>query len=152
MRSALFLQLLLTLVGIARSGVWAQNSTDSIRIIDVDDFPCNTLDATAWALIYTYPLVVFASWAGGVFQHVGSNQIYHQRTLATPTSPGVIKPNEDTLYSRAVLDLSSHDIVLTVPEINDGRYWVYPVYDPYALLCAYGKFPQYADPNLAMAM
>ncbi len=42
----------------------------------------------------------------------------------------MIKPNVDTLYSRVVLDLSEYDVILTVPNITDGRYWVYPVYDP----------------------
>lgn len=58
------------------------------------------------------------------------NQIDHQRGLASVNSPGVIKPNVDTVYSRVVLDLSTNDLVLTIPEIND-RYWVYPVYDPF---------------------
>ncbi|KAJ4364804.1 hypothetical protein N0V95_000648 [Ascochyta clinopodiicola] len=42
----------------------------------------------------------------------------------------VIKPNVDTVYSRAVLDLSTHDVVLRIPEITD-RYWVYPIYDSF---------------------
>lgn len=57
------------------------------------------------------------------------NQILHQRNLASPDNPGVIKPNVDTLYSRVVLDLSQHDVVLTVPNITAGRYWNYPVID-----------------------
>lgn len=58
---------------------------------------------------------IFSSWAGGV------NTIFHQRNLASPGDPGVIKPNVDTLYSRVVLDLSESDVVLTVPNITDGR-------------------------------
>ena len=81
---------------------------------------------------YTYPLAIFANFAGSVLRNVSVNEIFHQRTLASPGNAGVIKPNVDTLYSRVVLDLSTHDVVLTVPEINDGRYWNYPVYDPYA--------------------
>lgn len=65
-----------------------------------------------------------------MLRNVPVNTIFHQRELASPDDPGVIKPNIDTLYSRVVLDLSNNDVVLTVPNITDGRYWVYPVYDP----------------------
>lgn len=58
------------------------------------------------------------------------NEIFHQRSLATTDEPGVVKPNVDPLSSRVVLDLSEKDVVLTVPNITDGRYWVYPAYDP----------------------
>ncbi len=85
-------------------------------------------ETEAWK--YTYPLAIFASWAGGVLRNHTVNTIFHQTNLASPGDPGVIKPNVDTLYSRVVLDLSKSDVVLTVPNITDGRYWVYPVYDP----------------------
>lgn len=115
-------------VGIFRRQIPATTAT---TIIDVNQDPSGALNATAWALIYTYPLAIFSSWAGGVLRSYTVNQIFHQRALATPTDPGVIKPNVDTLYSRVVLDLSQNDVVLTVPNITDGRYWVYPVYDPF---------------------
>ncbi|KAF2026382.1 hypothetical protein EK21DRAFT_74358, partial [Setomelanomma holmii] len=79
---------------------------------------------------YTYPLYIFGNFAGSVLKNVAVNQIFHQRTLASIDSSAVIKPNVDTVYSRAVLDLSTHDVVLTIPDITD-RYWVYPIYDPY---------------------
>lgn len=59
------------------------------------------------------------------------NEIFHQRNLASVSSSAVIKPNTDTLYSRVVLDLSQNNVVLTVPNISDGRYWSYPVYDAF---------------------
>nr|POE48813.1 hypothetical protein CFP56_38910 [Quercus suber] len=136
MRASVLLRSFLSLLLFEDLVASAYSSANSTRIINVDNDPQSVLDATAWALIYTYPLAVFASWAGGVLKHVDVNQIYHQRTLATPADPGVIKPNEDTLYSRVVLDLSSHDVVLTVPEINDGRYWNYPVLDAYGNVIA----------------
>ncbi|ETN39026.1 uncharacterized protein HMPREF1541_07068 [Cyphellophora europaea CBS 101466] len=109
----------------------ASTSTSTpASIINTDVFPNSPLNATAWALIYTYPLAIFSSWAGGVLRNHSVNEFFHQRNLATPNDPGVIKPNVDTLYSRVVLDLSETDLVLTVPEITD-RYWVYPIYDPF---------------------
>ena len=64
-----------------------------------------------------------------MLRNVSVNEIFHQRNLASISSSAVIKPNTDTLYSRVVLDLSQNDVVLTVPNISDGRYWNYPVYD-----------------------
>jgi hypothetical protein len=78
---------------------------------------------------YSYPLYIFGNFAGNVIQNVGVNTIFNQRNLASIDSPGVIKPNIDTLYSRVVLDLSQKDVVLTIPNIADGRYWNYPVLD-----------------------
>lgn len=40
-------------------------------------------------------------------------------------------PCSDTVYSTMILDLSQHDLVLTVPNFMDGRFWVFPVYDFY---------------------
>ena len=77
---------------------------------------------------YTYPLYIFANFAGTVLQNVAINQIFHQQQLASIESSAVIKPNVDTVYSRVVLDLSKNDVVLTIPPISD-RYWVYPVID-----------------------
>ncbi|KAL6712671.1 hypothetical protein ACN47E_000548 [Coniothyrium glycines] len=110
-------------------------SPSSFPNITVNDRPSGALNATAWSLVYSYPLYIFGNFAGAVLKNVGVNQIFHQRTLASIGSSAVIKPNVDTVYSRAVLDLSSKDVVLTIPEITD-RYWVYPILDPYGNVIA----------------
>lgn len=95
------------------------------------EFNCLVLPGTdTHEIQYTYPLYIFGNFAGAVLKNVGINQIFHQRTLAAIGSSAVIKPNVDTVYSRAVLDLSTHDVALTIPEITD-RYWVYPIYDSF---------------------
>ncbi|KAH6625909.1 hypothetical protein C7974DRAFT_473159 [Boeremia exigua] len=81
-------------------------------------------------LIYAYPLYIFGNFAGAVLRNVSVNQIFHQCTLAAIGSSAVINPNVDTVYSRAVLGLSTHDVILSIPEVTD-RYWVYPVYDSF---------------------
>ena len=55
--------------------------------------------------------------------------LYHDRRLSTSDDFKVIRPNVDTLYTTIFLDLSSRDLVLTIPPIPD-RYWVFPFYDP----------------------
>ena len=87
-------------------------------------------DSINHVLQYTYPLYIFGNFAGAVLRNVSVNQIFNQRTLAAIGSSAVIKPNVDTVYSRAVLDLSTHDVVLRIPEVTD-RYWVYPIYDSF---------------------
>ncbi|PVH72077.1 hypothetical protein DL98DRAFT_563667 [Cadophora sp. DSE1049] len=59
-----------------------------------------------------------------------SNTLYHDRGLSTSDDLKVIRPNVDTLYSTMFIDVSSHDLEITVPSIPD-RYWVFPFYDPY---------------------
>lgn len=86
---------------------------------------------------YTYPLAVFANWAGGALRNASVNQITHQRTLSSLNDlNGILKPNMDTVYSRAVLDLSTQDVLLTIPEFDDDRYYLYPVYDAFGNVIA----------------
>lgn len=56
------------------------------------------------------------------------NTLYHDRLLSTSEDRKVIRPNVDTLYSIALLDFSSHDLEITIPEIED-RYWCFSFYD-----------------------
>src|SRR5262249_19698900 len=64
------------------------------------------------------------------------NKLYEQ---TTPTNAGtrmVVSPNDDTLYSVAVLDLRSEPMVLTVPDVTD-RYWSYQFLDAWTNSFAY---------------
>ena len=113
----------------------AQNTTSSaaasIPTINLDGVPNNTLDATAFALVYGSPLIQLINQTNQVYGVVGgANKINHQTGLASLSSAAVVKPNVDTLYSRIVIDLSQSDLVITVPNITD-RYWIFPFYDAY---------------------
>ena len=50
------------------------------------------------------------------------NQIGHMKTLATAADTMPYTPNNDTVYSGAVLELAGGPIILTAPDIPD-RYW-----------------------------
>nr|XP_036583912.1 uncharacterized protein CTRU02_06043 [Colletotrichum truncatum]KAF6793171.1 hypothetical protein CTRU02_06043 [Colletotrichum truncatum] len=52
------------------------------------------------------------------------------RSVATAADTWLNKPNVDTLYTRAFLDVSASDLIINIPEIRD-RYWVWPFYDFY---------------------
>src|SRR5208337_4760141 len=58
------------------------------------------------------------------------NAIGHMRTLATADDVLPYTPNNDTVYSGALLELADEPIILTAPDISD-RYWSVEVADVY---------------------
>ncbi len=91
------------------------------------------------AYIYGYPLVLMyetmhsttnveaPAW-NNVFAPI--NQFGHFRSFPDATFKAVVKPNCDTYYSSAWLDLSQEPLVLTVPDTK-GRYYLLPMLDAY---------------------
>jgi len=88
-------------------------------------------DATAFAIAYGTPLVSFENNTATYIQAVGANNVVSAPTLSDPRSQSVVRPNADTPYTLILIDLSQSDLVITIPEINDGRYWVFPFLDPF---------------------
>ncbi|KAH6985374.1 hypothetical protein EDB80DRAFT_782767 [Ilyonectria destructans] len=82
-----------------------------------------------FAYYYGYPLYQYAL-AVQRTPNASTNSLFHQRNVSTAADKWLNKPNVDTLYSRAFLDLSCSDLVINVPEMGD-RYWVWPFYDAY---------------------
>lgn len=58
------------------------------------------------------------------------NALGHSRRLATAANREVTRPNNDTLYSSAWLDLSDGPVTLRMPA-TDGRYWSIALMDPF---------------------
>jgi len=84
--------------------------------------------ATTTAYVWGYPRVVTQrtlQTLGGLF---GVNTLFSQSALSTAGTAYIVAPNQDTLYSVAVLDLRSDPQVLTVPDVTD-RYWVFQFLD-----------------------
>src|SRR6201995_1633137 len=91
------------------------------------------------AYVYGFPLVLMyetersainhekQTW-GSVFAPI--NQFGHFRTFPDATFKGVVKPNCDTYYSSAWLDLAQEPLVLTVPDTK-GRYYLLQMMDAY---------------------
>jgi hypothetical protein len=59
------------------------------------------------------------------------NQFEHTTKLAGPESKTVVRPNNDTIYSSAWLDLHAEPIVIGVPEMKDRRYYSVQLVDVY---------------------
>jgi len=100
--------------------------------IDPNDFYNAAIDV----YVYGYPLVLSAL-TKQVMTNVPSaqndgrapiNQFSHALHLASPADKDIIRPNIDTLYSIAWLDLSMEPLVLSVPDTND-RYYLLPILD-----------------------
>lgn len=64
------------------------------------------------------------------------NQLVHSSALLGPEFKDVVRPNNDTLYSFAWLDLRAEPVVVTVPKI-EGRYYSVQLIDMYTHNFAY---------------
>ena len=79
----------------------------------------------AQAAAYALPLVIMDLTREQASADPGAepNRFLHSTSLANTSSRAVVRPNVDTLYSSAWLDLTAEPAVLTVPP-NRGRYFM----------------------------
>lgn len=67
----------------------------------------------------------------------GFNQFRHYSEAFTPANRDVVTPNNDTPYSWSWLDLRAEPVVISVPEVEKGRYYVIQFIDLFTYNCAY---------------
>jgi len=96
--------------------------------------------AAALAYIWGYPLVVMERTRRLLVSRgpapAGMNRFVHGTRLLTHRDREVVRPNNDTLYSSAWLDLRSGPVVLEVPYMGD-RYYSFQLMDAYTNSWAY---------------
>ena len=81
------------------------------------------------AYIYAYPLVLSEMTKRVIpNKRAAINQFEHAEAFPLPDLKVVIRPNVDTLYSNAWLDLSQEPIILSVPDTG-GRYYLMQLLD-----------------------
>lgn len=88
------------------------------------------------AYLYFYPIVTMdITRLQAVNSPIGStpgsgppNRFSHMRAFPTAEFRAVVRPNFDTLYSSAWLDLAAGPVKLTAPD-TDGRYYMLPCID-----------------------
>ncbi|NJR42869.1 MAG: DUF1254 domain-containing protein [Akkermansiaceae bacterium] len=85
------------------------------------------------AYLYGYPLVLLdQTRASFVCQPDASiNTLYQVREPPDDTFDTIVRPNVDTLYSSAFLDLEAGPVVLTVP-LTDRRYQLVALFDAWS--------------------
>jgi hypothetical protein len=95
----------------------------------------------ARATVYALPLVIMAVTRDEMLSRPGAqlDRFYDAPTLATPASRTVVRPNADTLYSSAWLDLSRGPVILTMPPSN-GRFFMVQCMDAWT--------NDFADPGI----
>jgi hypothetical protein len=88
------------------------------------------------AYVYLYPLLMMDATrrqmtnlpAGQAPGFGPMNAFHHIRAFPTAEFRAVVRPNFDTLYSAAWLDVAREPMVVSVPD-TDGRYYLLPLYD-----------------------
>ncbi|MDI3386235.1 DUF1254 domain-containing protein [Streptomyces sp. B-S-A8] len=101
----------------------------------------DTFTTAVEAYVWGYPLVLMDRTRRLLTHrdHRGSapvNTLRHRSRLATPRDREIVKPNNDTLYSIAWLDLARGPQLLEVPDV-EGRYYSFQFLDAYTNTWAY---------------
>jgi hypothetical protein len=112
---------------------WSQTPTTAQATAPIDQQQARAIAIDAY--LYLYPLVMMdvtrrqitniepGKGFGGPM-----NTMANIRAYPTADDRAVVRPNFDTLYSSAFLDLRREPMVLSVPD-TDGRYYLLPMLD-----------------------
>ncbi len=122
----------------ARSVAQAQTAAAPVTTAGTDPALAEAIALEAY--IYLYPLITMevTRRQGTNYARMGENPFrgpmngfVHVRAFPPAEFRDVVRPNFDTLYSVAWLDLRREPIVLTVPDVSgpDGRYYLMPMLD-----------------------
>lgn len=105
---------------------------------DAADVPSaqEALEIATEAYVYLYPLItmdvtrrVLTNMPAGVKEGVGPmNEFHHFRAFPPADFREVVRPNFDTLYSTAWVDLTKEPVVVSSPD-TQGRYFLLPMID-----------------------
>jgi hypothetical protein len=120
-------------------------ATHALRAEPADAQPANAVPPASTlerAFIYAFPIYEMMRVRWNYIEdpnnplRSGVNEIAHGRTLIDHTRRVVTTPNNDTVYSRTILDLSVGPVQIHVPDTN-GRYYSLAFYDIFTNNFAY---------------
>ncbi|MFI9636734.1 DUF1254 domain-containing protein [Nocardia sp. NPDC051929] len=81
------------------------------------------------AYVFGYPLVLLDVTRVAAEMVTPINRFHHAASLPTPAQRDVVRLDRDTLRSTAWLDVASEPMVLSVPALDEGRFWLAKVTD-----------------------
>ncbi|WP_330253584.1 DUF1254 domain-containing protein [Nocardia sp. NBC_00565] len=84
------------------------------------------------AYVFGYPLVLMDLTRVAAEAITPVNTFQHTTALPTPQRRDLVRLNLDTLYSAAWLDVSAEPMVLQVPAMDPGRYWLMQLLDAWS--------------------
>ena len=88
-------------------------------VLNAQPNPDEVRDVAQRAYLYAYPLVLLEATRG----EMPVNRFTHVPQFPRPDSRQVIRPNADTLYSTAWLDVSREPILIYIPD-SGGRFYL----------------------------
>lgn len=118
--AAALLGLQLASVSSAAEEISAEEATTIAREAYIYLYPLITMDVTRRQLTNIEP--------GKMTGRGPMNTFSHMRAYPTAEFREIVRPNFDTLYSSAWLDLTKEPVILTVPDTH-GRYYLMPLLD-----------------------
>jgi hypothetical protein len=97
------------------------------------------------AYIYGFPLVdsyrilysYFTDPNDPEFKAAWNEKVFNNSRVFTPDDTAMQTPNSDTPYSQLGLDLRAEPMVLTMPAVEQDRYYTAQVNDLYTFICGY---------------
>lgn len=128
------------------AGMLAVATIQSAAAQAVDDSltPAEAREIAKEAYVYGFPLVdnyrvlhsYFVDKARREYK-APWNQLHNEEKVYTPEDRAIQTPNSDTPYSQLGTDLRAEPLVITVPAVEDGRYYSLQFIDAYTFNYAY---------------
>ncbi len=111
------------------------NAGAEIRAADVSEQDTYAIGREAYW--YTYPLVLMdltrqqmTNIEAGKMPGRGPMMVFtHRHAFPGANDREVVRPNFDTLYSLAWLDLTKEPAIISVPDVEEGRFYMLPMLD-----------------------
>jgi hypothetical protein len=112
----------------------------SLVMVSSTASPQTTISQTERVTVENYSRAQTDVYFAGVVKNGGFGKFWHRRELASPAQQGIPRPNRDTLYSFAIVDLDAGSVTITLPDagkrymgmqvVNQDQYTPATYYGP----------------------
>ncbi len=131
MKPLAILAALICVIGLMLAALWPALTRNP------DDLGLRALaERSGQTYVYGYPLVLTDVTRQALLARSEApavNTLYHRRERPAPEDRLVVRPNLDTLYTLAFLDLSEGPVVLSLPDFGE-RDWMFQVLDAWTVV------------------